>query len=314
MEDFISFGPVPSRRLGRSLGVNNIPAKICSYGCVYCQIGKTLKMDVERRHFYDPVLIYDAVKRKINYVENRKEKLDYITFVPDGEPTLDQNLGKEISMLKELGYRVAVITNSSLIWREDVRNDLYNSDLVSLKVDTVNVAHWKKINRPHRSLDLERILSGIMEFSKNYKGKMITETMVIGNFDYDFDDIGKFLANLKNLEYAYISVPTRPTAEEWVKKPDENVINSVYNIFSRYLGEEKVQYLIGYEGEDFSISQDPIKNLLSITSVHPMREDAVSKFLEKSGLDQIVIDELVKKGELKETYFYGKKFYVRKIL
>ena len=99
----IAFGPVPSRRLGKSLGVNNIPDKICTYACVYCQIGRTLKMEIERREFYKPRKILEEVEKKMREAENRDEKIDYITFVPDGEPTLDINLGREIEMLKDLG-------------------------------------------------------------------------------------------------------------------------------------------------------------------------------------------------------------------
>ena len=136
------FGPVPSRRLGRSLGVNNIPAKICSYSCVYCQLGATIKISIERRPFYDPEKIFKEVKEKIKDVG-----VDYISFVPDGEPTLDINLGKEIEMLKSLNHKIAVLTNGSLIFREDVRKDLSKADLVSLKVDAVSEDLWRKINQ-----------------------------------------------------------------------------------------------------------------------------------------------------------------------
>lgn len=98
----IAFGPVPSRRLGRSLGVNNIPDKVCTYACVYCQIGKTLRMEIKRRPFYEPELIFREVKEKVEEALARSERIDYITFVPDGEPTLDINLGKEAELLKSL--------------------------------------------------------------------------------------------------------------------------------------------------------------------------------------------------------------------
>lgn len=124
------FGPVPSRRLGRSLGVNNIPFKHCSYSCIYCQLGWTDKLTIERRKFFDRQLIFEEVRRRLE----ETGEVDYITFVPDGEPTLDVNLGSEIELLKGLG-RVAVITNSSLLFREDVRADLLKADLVSLKID-----------------------------------------------------------------------------------------------------------------------------------------------------------------------------------
>ncbi|MVT13275.1 MAG: radical SAM protein [Euryarchaeota archaeon] len=314
MDDYISFGPVPSRRLGRSLGVNNIPGKTCTYGCIYCQIGKTIKMECERRNFYSPDKILKSVMQKLNLIKDKKEVVNYITFVPDGEPTLDINLGKEISLLKETGEKIAIITNSSLIWDEDVRNELFLADLVSLKVDSVELNTWKRINRPHKCLDLNKILDGIKYFSSEYKGKLITETMVVGNIDYDFEKIGIFLSGLNNLHKAYLSIPTRPPAEEWVKKPEENVLNTGYQVFEKFLGEGRVEYLIGYEGEDFSITDNPEINLLSILSVHPMREDAVEKFLERSGNDYSLIEKLLNDGKIKVMEYYGKRYFMRRIL
>jgi wyosine [tRNA(Phe)-imidazoG37] synthetase (radical SAM superfamily) len=99
----LTFGPVPSRRLGRSLGINNIPPKVCTFSCVYCQLGRTIKMQVERRAFFEPQKILSAVCDKIEKTRHSGESIDYVTFVPDGEPTLDPNLGREIELLRPLG-------------------------------------------------------------------------------------------------------------------------------------------------------------------------------------------------------------------
>ena len=135
--NMIAFGPVPSRRLGRSLGINNISPKVCTYSCVYCQLGRTIKMQVERRSFHDPLEIMRAVQDKVEKAREKGESIDYLTFVPDGEPTIDVHLGREIEFLRSLGIKIAVITNSSLIWREDVREDLMKADCVSLKIDSM---------------------------------------------------------------------------------------------------------------------------------------------------------------------------------
>jgi wyosine [tRNA(Phe)-imidazoG37] synthetase (radical SAM superfamily) len=124
----IAFGPVPSRRLGRSLGINNIPPKVCTYSCVYCQVGKTTRMQVDRMPFYDPEAVCRDVRRQIADARRKGEAIDYLTFVPDGEPTLDVNLGNEIELLKSLGLKIAVITNGALAWRKDVRADLAKAD------------------------------------------------------------------------------------------------------------------------------------------------------------------------------------------
>ena len=173
----IAFGPVPSRRLGRSLGINNIPPKVCTYSCVYCQVGKTSEMRMERCPFYDPQEVFRHVEEKIDEAQKRGESIDYLTFVADGEPTLDANLGQEIELLKPLGFKVAVITNGSLIWREDVRSDLSKADWVSLKVDAAHAKLWRRMNRPFRSLKLKAILDSMLEFAMDYRGELVTQTV-----------------------------------------------------------------------------------------------------------------------------------------
>ena len=160
----ISFGPVPSRRLGHSIGINNIPPKFCSYSCIYCQIGRTTKMQVTRQIFYKPQMVFKSVKNKIKESKKRDETINYLTFVADGEPTLDYCLGEEIELFRPLGFKIAVITNSSLIWDEKVRDDLSKADWVSVKIDAINQSIWRKINRPHVSIKHQKILEGLIDF------------------------------------------------------------------------------------------------------------------------------------------------------
>ncbi len=310
----IAFGPVPSRRLGRSLGVNNIPDKICTYACVYCQIGKTLKMEIERRPFYEPELIFREVSKKVEGAIGRGERIDYITFVPDGEPTLDINLGREIDLIGQLGIKLATLTNASLIWREDVREDLLKLDLVSLKLDAVSETLWRRIDRPHRSLNLEKILDGMLDFGREFNGKLVTETMLIGDVDYgdEFERIAEFLKELKP-DKVYIAVPTRPPAEPWVKPAGEEVVNHAFQIFAESLGEEHVEYLIGYEGNAFAFTGNVEEDLLSITAVHPMREEAVREFLRKANADWSVVEGLLAEDRLIELEYNGRRFYMRKL-
>ena len=309
----IVFGPVPSRRLGRSLGINNIPPKICSYSCIYCQLGRTLKMQTSRKEFYKPKDIYREVEEKIKKIKNRKETVDYLTFVPDGEPTLDINLGREIENLKPIGIKIAVITNSSLIWREDVQRDLSQADLVSIKIDTVDENIWRKINRPHPDLNLEDILDGISIFSREFKGVIYTETMLIDNINDSEDilrDTADFISKI-SIDKSYISIPIRPPAEREIRIPSEENLNKAYNIFR-----EKnidVEYLIGYEGNEFSSTGNIREDILSITSVHPIREDGLKKLLRKADIKWDIVEELIAKEELKEVVYRDKKFYIRNL-
>jgi wyosine [tRNA(Phe)-imidazoG37] synthetase (radical SAM superfamily) len=309
----IAFGPIPSRRLGRSLGINHIPPKVCTYSCVYCQVGRTRKMRVERQPFYDPEAVARVVRDKVESTWAAGESIDYLTFVPDGEPTLDVNLGREVELLRPLGIKTAVITNSSLIWREDVKADLRRFDLVSFGIDSVREESWHRINRPHGTLRLADILDGVVAFRDGFAGELMTETMLVqgvNDSEEDVSAIADFLARLEPNK-AYLAIPTRPPAEPWARPPDEGAINRAYQVLSQRL--DGVEYLVGYEGTEFSSTGDVAEDLLSITAVHPMREDAVRDLLARAGAEWTVVGELVQQGRLIETRHDGRSFYLRKL-
>jgi len=305
------FGPVPSRRLGRSLGINNIPPKICSYSCTYCQVGRTLKMQADRSTFYPVDDIITQVQAKVHRLRNQGEHIDYLTFVSDGEPTLDENLGQEIQRLRPLGIKIAVITNASLITKEDVRANLSHVDWVSVKVDTVDQRIWHKLNRPHGSLDLERIRQGMCEFSQKFQGELVTETMLIRGLNDKEEqllDVASFLRELAP-DKAYLAIPTRPPASATVRPPAETTINHAFQLFREHLN--SVEYLIGYEGNAFASTGNAAKDLLSITAVHPMKKEAVEELVSRTEGDWNVVRELITDGELVETRYEDEVFYVR---
>jgi wyosine [tRNA(Phe)-imidazoG37] synthetase (radical SAM superfamily) len=309
----LAFGPVPSRRLGRSLGTNNIPPKVCTYSCVYCQLGRTLKMEVERRAFYEPEEILGAVRTKVTRTKGVGESIDYLAFVPDGEPTLDLHLGREIDLLRPLGLPVAVISNASLIWRQDVRKDLMKADWVSLKVDAVEEEIWQRVGRPHGRLKLASILEGALDFAKTYGGELVTETMLVAGVNDSEEHLGAIADYLSSLQpsTAYLSIPTRPPAEKWVHAPGEQTLSRAYQILSEKV--ERVETLIGYEGNAFALTGDVEEDLLAITAVHPMRQDAVSTYLARAGAGWSVVQRLVAEGELVEVQHGSHAFYLRKL-
>jgi len=272
-------------------------------------------MLINRQVFYEPDQILMHVKRKINEATLRGERIDYVTFVPDGEPTLDANLGREISLLKHTEIPIAVITNASLLWREEVREDLLAADFVSLKVDAVSHDLWRRINRPHKDLRLDTILDSIKEFAKSFKGTLVSETMLIDNVNYEgeLESVAIFLRGLAKLDKSYIAIPTRPPAEKWVKPAKEETLNAAFQIFSKKLGGDKVEFLIGYEGNAFAFSGNVKADLLSITAVHPMREEAVAELLKKANASWQIIDELLRNGELVRLEYEGNTYYMRKI-
>lgn len=308
-----AFGPIPSRRLGKSLGINNIPPKICSYSCVYCQLGKAIVMDTERKAYFDPNELVEEVKEKIRQVNAAGEKIDYLTFVPDGEPTLDINLGREIRALKKTGIKVAVITNSSLLWREDVREDLAAADWVSVKVDSVLPEAWKKTDRPHKNLDLNKIRKGILDFADSYQGTLVTETMLVKDYNDDPQSIRMTATCLEKIapDTAFIGIPTRPPAITKAEPAGEKAINLAYQEFSQMV--QHVELILGYEGNAFAYTGNIEEDILSITAVHPMRYEAVQEMLQKAGADWSLIEQMIRENKLSEVEFNNHRFYMRKL-
>ncbi len=308
----IAYGPVPSRRLGRSLGVNNIPPKACTYACAYCQVGHTLDMQIERRAFYRPEDIAHEVGNRLEEVQGAGDPIDFLSFVPDGEPTLDLNLGLEIELLRTSGLPIAVITNSSLLSLPDVRRELATADWVSLKVDSVNEDVWRRLNRPHRELNLSDILEGMVKFRNMFSGTIVTETMIVdgvNDTERQAVDTAAFLSRLKP-DKAYLAVPTRPPARKWVTPPDSDVMVRYHEVFAKQVG--TVEFLMGYEGDDFSAAGNPRENLLGITAVHPMRDQAVAELLDRAGASWSVVEELINDGSLCEVDYAGHRYYLRR--
>jgi wyosine [tRNA(Phe)-imidazoG37] synthetase (radical SAM superfamily) len=270
-------------------------------------------MQIARQPFYEPTQIIQAVQGKVDACREAGQPIDYLTFVPDGEPTLDINLGREIELLRPLGIKIAVISNASLIGQQEVREDLRLADWVSLKVDSTRETVWRQIDRPHGRLSLRAICDGLLQFAASYRGQLVTETMLVQGINDDDDhllDVADFLGRLQPV-VAYLAVPTRPPAEGWVQVPGEAAINRAYQLFSNLLG--RVETLIGYEGNAFAVTGDVREDLLSILAVHPMREDAVREYLRRAGASWAIIDNLLAQDQLMATAYQGSTFYIRKL-
>ncbi len=306
----ISFGPIPSRRLGKSLGINNIPSqKVCSYSCIYCQIGITKQLTLTREKFYEPGIIYKEVQNHLRKLKE-EDKPDYLTFVSNGEPTLDINLGKSIEKLKAFDIPIAIITNASLLYQKDVRFDLNLADLVSIKTDVNNKTIWKTINRPHIGLDFEKHVESLLQFSSEYNGKLVTETMLVDGINDNAETLKKTaeLVSQINPSVAYLSIPTRPPAIFTVKVPDEP-IDKAYQIFSEK--NLNVELLIDFEGTKTGCTGNPIEDIINICTVHPIREDAMQEILKKDHADAGLLNSLIRHRFIKKVKYKSMFFYVR---
>jgi wyosine [tRNA(Phe)-imidazoG37] synthetase (radical SAM superfamily) len=307
------FGPVPSRRLGRSLGVNHIPPKTCSYSCVYCQVGRTNRLRIQREEYCGVDELIMRIASRLQEVRNHLSRVDFVTLVPDGEPTLEKNLGVLISAVKSrLDIPVAVISNASLVTIPDVQDALRQADWVSLKVDATVEDVWRRIDRPHGSLDLDEILSAIETFAESYKGTLVTETMLVGGLNETNEILktnAEFIGRIRP-DVAYLSVPTRPPAERWVTAPSEEAVHSAYEIYKRSI--DAVELLIDYEGDDFFSADSPITELLNVASVHPLREQAAASLVGSKEQANKILGELVAHGRMKLVEYQGEKYYMRK--
>jgi wyosine [tRNA(Phe)-imidazoG37] synthetase (radical SAM superfamily) len=269
-------------------------------------------LGVQRRRFFDPAEIRVQVENRLQALQARGERVDYFSFVPDGEPTLDLELGRAIVMLRPLAVPIAVISNASLIDRKDVQLDLQQADWVCLKVDTVRELSWHRLNRPHRSLRLAAILEGMLRFRESFPGRLVTETMLVEGRNDDEEDLAAVAAFLRRLEpaLAYLSIPTRPPAEDWVKAPGEGAVTRAYKLLGS-VG-VPVELLTGSEGEHFSGGGKAAEDLLAIVAVHPMRRQAVETLLADSGAGWSLVRTLLDQGRLVETEYQGDIFYVRR--
>ncbi len=310
-EAAIVFGPVPSRRLGLSLGISSLPHKTCSYACVYCQAGRTTRLSVRREPFVPPGHIAQAVDQRLRMASRKATRVDVLTFVPQGEATLDCNLEATILGLRTSGCPIAVITNTSMICDTEVRRALALAEVVSLKVDAVDEAIWHTVNRPHRSLSLPRILQDALAFARSFSGRLLTETMLVSGLNDGEDHLqalAKYLM-LLNPEVAYLSAPIRPPAEPWVRPPTDHRLLRAHQILAAQVS--RVEYLLGDEGTDFFAGDDPVQSLLAVTGVHPMRRAAALQMLHSAGSPGAVLDRLVADGHLTETQHQGQTFYLR---
>jgi len=305
----IIYGPVPSRRLGSSLGINNIKCKVCTYDCIYCQVGKTNCCSTCYEPCLSPYELFCFVKKKLQKLDKKVINIDYISFVPNGEPTLDKTLDKNILILREFGYKIAVFTNASLLWNDNIKESLFFADYVSVKVDSVNEDTWLKINRPHTRLSLDIILKGIKDFSKAYKGKLTTETMLVKNINdniKEIEQVGDFLKTFRS-DKSYFTIPTRPPVESFATPPDRKTLDQLSDYLLKNI--QNSETLFYPESDSFYAAGEIADELLGITRVHPMREDSIIKLIKDMGGNEEILHDLIKQGLITKTIYQNTNFY-----
>ncbi len=305
----IIYGPVPSRRLGLSLGINNIRCKICTYDCIYCQVGKTKCCSTCYEPCLSPYELFCFVKKKLQKLEAKGLEIDYISFVPNGEPTIDKSLGKNIHILRDFGYKIAVFTNSSLLWNDNVKENLLFADYISVKVDSVNDKTWQIINRPHTRLSLDIILKGIEDFAEIYNGKLTTETMLVKNINdniKEIEQVGNFLKKFRS-DKSYFTIPTRPPTESFATAPDRKTLDQLSDYIEKNIPNSET--LFYPESDSFYAAGEIEDEILGITRVHPMREESLLKLIIDMGGRKEILESMLKQHLITKTFYQNVNFY-----
>lgn len=267
------YGPVPSRRLGISLGVSPIPKKTCNYSCIYCQLGRTKPMTNSRKMFFS---VEEIIHEFDDLIQNNIY-FDVVTIVGEGEPTLYLGLGKIIAEIKKrVKQPVAVITNGALLYDKTVRQELLQADIVLPSMDAFDEASFEMINRPYKNMIYKDVYSGLIEFSKIYQGQLWLEIMFMEGINDSDIILEKYLGLLKEIKYdrLFLNTPVRPPAEQGV-----NVVgNDRMKYISETLGGIAID-LLSSKGFYSEISDD-YNAVISIIKRHPMNQFEIESFLE----------------------------------
>lgn len=302
------FGPVPSRRLGQSLGIDPVPFKTCNWNCVYCQLGRTAPFSLERHEYVPKTEILAQVQEVL--AERPRSDVDWVTFVGSGETCLHSELGWLINAVKqETELPVAVITNGSLLHLPEVRRDLLAADAVLPSLDAASERLYRKINRPHRSLTLDMLIGGLKAFRAEYGGQLWVEVMLINGLNDGERNLQALAAAVEDIgaDEIHLLQPTRPPAEAWVEPPDDITLQRAQFILgkrARIIAETSGTFDLSTEG---NVSEA----LLSILTRHPMCEHDLLSTLEKWLPGQAVqtLEKFSAAGQIQSVTRRGKRFW-----
>lgn len=264
------YGPVPSRRLGRSIGIDPLPSKTCNYQCIYCQLGKTTNFTNSRCNFFPKKDIMNEMELVL---PKKEDKFDYVTFVGSGEPTLYKDLGNLIEKTREITKKpICVITNGSLISNQEVQNYLLLCDSVLPTLDAGDEKSFIGINRPHPTIKYSELVQGLIDFRSIYNGNLWIEVMIMKGIN---DTKQKLLKIKEKMDLIQpdridINVPIRPPTEDWVKKPDYNIFDLINEIFGDHFNISFPE-----KGKFNVYSSDFETELYNIIERHPMREEQI---------------------------------------
>jgi len=298
------YGPVPSRRLGFSLGVDLVPYKTCTLDCIYCQLGRTTQKTVLRNLYAPTADILEEVKEAVT----QKQRIDYITFSGSGEPTLNSGIGALIKKVKAFTtIPIAVLTNGTLLFMEDVRKDLLNADVVLPSLDAASDVMFRKINRPHDVLNLDSIIRGLKRFRKIYKGRIWLEVMLIKNFNDNTEELSRIKIAISDIhpDRVYLNTVVRPPAEIYAKSLSREEMMAVKNILDK-----SCEVIAEFHGQIVGEVQNVEDSIVEMVKRRPVTIVDIANVIGISETNaESMLEKLRAEGTIKERQYGTKSYY-----
>jgi wyosine [tRNA(Phe)-imidazoG37] synthetase (radical SAM superfamily) len=300
------YGPVPSRRLGRSLGIDLVPHKICTYDCIYCQIGDTTEKTLARKEYVPVREIIEEVER---FLKEEAPSIDHLSLSGSGEPTLHSQIRSVIEGIKTItSIPIAVITNGSLLCEEEVRQDLLRADIVLPSLDAVSSDVFMRINRPRPGFSVEKVIEGLVEFRKVYKGQIWLEILFCKGINDGKEELMRMKKVVDRIEPDLIHLNTvvRPPSEKWAVPLGQKEMEEIRAFFGK-----SASIISEFDRHPSMVSEMNIKEeILEILKRRPLSLSDLSKGMgiSRNDLDRF-IKPLMKEGKVQSRLFGDSVYY-----
>jgi wyosine [tRNA(Phe)-imidazoG37] synthetase (radical SAM superfamily) len=301
-----TYGPVPSRRLGRSLGVDLVPHKICTYDCIYCQIGRTTRQTLERKEYAPARAILRDVEQAL---QEGGGEVDYVACSGSGEPCLNSAIEEVIQGIKKMtAAPVAVITNSSLFHLKEVRQALSKADVIMPSLDAVTPAVFQTVNRPHPSLDVTEIIDGLAAFRNEYQGQLWLEILLCRGVNDGLEEIEGMREAIRIIRPDKVQLNTvvRPAVEAYAAALAPEQMEQVRSALGK-----KVEIIAEFEGHGHvSPSVAVEEKVIRMIRRRPVTPDDLAKILGLHDLEIVkILDKLTKEGKIQYRVFNQQLYY-----
>ncbi len=299
------YGPVPSRRLGRSLGIDLVPHKICTYDCIYCQIGKTTEKNLVRKEYVPVGAILEEVRR---FLKEETSGIDHLSLSGSGEPTLHSKIGSVIEGIKAItSIPIAVITNGCLLYQEEVRQDLLRADVVLPSLDAASQEVFERVNRPSSGFSVETAIEGLVEFRKVYKGQIWLEILFCDGINDSKEELVKMMEAIDRIQPDLIHLNTvvRPPSEKLAVPLSRKEMEEIRAFFG-----EKASIISEFDRHPPSILERDVKEeILKILKRRPLSSADLSKGMgiPQNELDRY-LEPLAREGKI-QTRSFGHSVY-----